>query len=172
MQIEIDSMINPFYIFYHDSQTLMKKHRSGMNALILVVSNDVRKKQEDKKEEKELTNEQKEAYFKCVELIMGAIDDENKAAVLMEKDDTQNNALMWCCTNGNIQSAQYLLKECPDEKTRSSIIEQRDEKGENSFHKAIYGGNIELIWKNVIHSEEGPDMPSRSPDINNSKILN
>ena len=118
-----------------------------MNALILVTSNDVRKKPQDKEAEKELTTEQKEDYFKCVELIMGAIDDENKKTVLTDTDESQSNALMWCCFNGNIQSASYLLDQCPDDKTKSSMIEQRDKNGENAFHRSIYGRNMDLIWK-------------------------
>ena len=108
-----------------------------MNALILVTSNDVRKKKEGKKDEKELSDEEKENYFKCVELIMGAISDKNKALVLKEKDGSQKNALMWCCANGNIQSATYLLDQCPDDKVKDAIITQETWGKSNCFHESI-----------------------------------
>ena len=121
-----------------------------MTALILVTSNDVRKKKEgNKKDEKELTDEEKENYFKCVDLIMGAISDKNKALVLKERDGADKNALMWCCSNGNIQSAEYLLKQCPDDKVKEAIITQKARGKSNAFHESIVGGNIKLT--RMIH---------------------
>ena len=115
----------------------MTRHRSGMNALILVASTDVRKKKEGKQDERVLSDEEKQNYFKCVELIMGAISDKNKALVLKETDESQKNALMWCCANGNVQSAEYLLKQCPDDKTKEAIIAQQTGEKENCFHESI-----------------------------------
>ena len=87
----------------------MKKHSSGKTPLLLVCSNDIRKKPDSgKKDEKVLTDEQKQDYFQCVELILDAISDENKAQVLKETDSEQKNALMWCCKNANIQSVCLL----------------------------------------------------------------
>lgn len=122
----------------------------------MVASNDVRKISEDKKEEKNLSDEEKrkkkkkrEDYFKCGQLILEAITDENKTTVLKETDNDNSNALMWCCANANMQGAKFILDNCGDDKTREAIIDQKDYSGYNCFHKAIQGGNMDLIF--MIH---------------------
>ena len=127
-------------LYVNDMKSLMKRHKSGANCLILVTSNDVHKKNEDKEDEKkELSKEQKQDYFKCAELILSTIDAENKANVLKEQDENGCTALMWCCANGNIRTANYILEQCPDDKVKQAVIEQKDRRGYNCFHKAIAG---------------------------------
>lgn len=134
---------------WKSKQNLMKKHRAGQNVLILVTSNDIRKKNDGKGEAKQLTDEQKQDYFKCVELIMSALSDTNKATLLREYDSSSRNALMWACINGNMQSAKYLLEHCPDDKTKKAMIDQKTSDGFNCFHSSIRGGNMKLI--RLIH---------------------
>ena len=143
----------------------MKTDGNGMNALLLVAANDVRKVSEDKKEEKNMSDEEKqkrrkkrEDYFKCAKLILGAITDEKKITVL-KQTARGLDALMWCCENGNMQGAEFILEQCPDEKTKEEIVTGSSGWGRKSpFHQAIIGGNMDLILTiHGIHKSFGKD---------------
>lgn len=137
-------------------QNLTETDRFGKNALLLVASFDIRKIGENKKETKNMSDEEKEKkkkkmdnYFNCMALILDKIRDENLITVLKETDNDNVNALMWCCVNGNMQGAKFLWDKCTDDKTREHILDETDKEGYNAFHKAIIGGNMDLIF--MVH---------------------
>eukprot|EP01083_Nonionella_stella_P114982 340444_1 len=115
---------------------VMQKHiENGMTALILAVSNDDRRKDEYKMEERR-------NYFECVQLMFDAA--KNKKELLFEVDNNHKNALMYSCANANIQTTTYLLSQI-DEKDQTLIIEREDTNKYNCFHYSVMGGNIDLV---------------------------
>eukprot|EP01083_Nonionella_stella_P314033 1129763_1 len=118
---------------------VMQKHTTtGMTALMLAVSNDDRKK--DTK--KELTEEERQSYFACVQMMFDTV--KSKKELLFEADNNHKNALMYSCDNANEQTTDYLLSQI-DEKEQMVIIGREDSKNLNCFHYSLMGGNIDLV---------------------------
>eukprot|EP01083_Nonionella_stella_P255556 876990_1 len=118
---------------------VMQKHtRTGMTALMLAVSNNDCKK--DSKNE--LTEEQRQSYFECVQMMFDTV--KSKKELLFEVDNKQKNALMYSCDNANVQTTNYLLSQI-DEKEQMIIIGREDSQKLNCFHYSLKGGNIDLV---------------------------
>ena len=130
-----------------DERNVMRKHKkTGMSPLLICVSNDIRKKVDGMKE---LTDKEKQSYFRCVQCIFNTVSPKNKDILLKEKDHQKYDSMAWCCRNGNVQTAEYLL-------SQSSAALRRDqmshyEHGLEYFIEAIRGRNVDLI--RLIHSE-------------------
>eukprot|EP01084_Bolivina_argentea_P059833 109299_1 len=133
-----------------NEENLTQKHVFNQKTpLLLCVENDIRKKQINKKEKK-LTEKQKESYFKCVQLIFSKVS--NKSYIVFDTTKQGIDCLMYCCLNGNIQSATLILSQLND-KHKKSLVSCVDSNGYNHFHHAVSGGNLELvkmIYKNLF----------------------
>ena len=131
-----------------DERNVMTSNKkTGETPLLICVSHDIRKKVDG---EKELTKKEKESYFQCIKLIMATVSPQNKDDLLKERDKKRNfNSIAWCCWNGNIETARFLLDQASDALKQKLMAHFEDDHP--YFVDAIRGRNVELI--RLIHTE-------------------
>ena len=84
-----------------DEANLTQQHPiSQSTPLILCVQRDIRKKSEDK-EAKVLSDEEKENYFKCVQLIFSKVS--NKRDLVLSMNSVDKTAMTFACDNANLE---------------------------------------------------------------------
>eukprot|EP01084_Bolivina_argentea_P081729 147967_1 len=156
-----------------DEKNLTQKHAdNGNTPLLLCVANDKRTK--PKGDEKVLTDEQKENYFKCVQLIFSKVT--NKMDLILDTESTkQKDALMFCCSLANLQTATFLLGQVND-KYKKKLCDRKSKQGggedfeKNHFHHAVKGGNLELV--KMIYEKMYKKYGKHKQIINDSNSLN
>ena len=131
-----------------DERNVMRKHKqTGETPLLICVSHDIRRKED---RQKELSDDEKQSYFKCVRTIFDTVSERNKDILLKEREQNKYDSLTWCCRNGNIETATYLLHHQMSDALRSDLM-VHNEQNHNYFLDAIYGCNVNLI--RLIHKE-------------------
>ena len=86
-----------------DEANLTRHHPSNQKTpLMLCVAADVRRKS-DNKDDKVLTEEEKQNYFKCVQLIFSKCAKNKWKDLVLAADSTDANAMYYSCTNANVQ---------------------------------------------------------------------
>eukprot|EP01083_Nonionella_stella_P151407 483661_1 len=127
-----------------DETNLTQKHpTTGATPLILCVENDVRTPPTgESANEKELTDEQKDNYAKCVKLIFSKV--QNKKHLLFDVNKSGTNAFMYAALNGNIEIVVFMLSAI-NEKYKKLLANRTDNKNWNCFDYAISGGNLQLV---------------------------
>ena len=146
-----------------DERNVMKKHKkTGETPLLICVSNDIRKKEDG---QIELTDDEKQSYFKCVQRIFDTVSEENKDNLIKERDNRYKyDSLAWCCLNGNIETAKYLLEIQSSVKLRNEMMRHHVEAN-SYFINAIKGGNVELIKLIHDHYEKATDHHKEVRDL-------
>ena len=130
-----------------DERNVMTKHKkTGETPLLICVSHDIRKKVDG---QKELTDEEKQSYFQCVSSIFETVSKQKMDFLLKERDQYAYDSIAWCCWNGNIETAKYLLSHCSASLRRDLMVHH--DHGHEYFNDAIRGGNVQLI--HLIHAE-------------------
>ena len=130
-----------------DERNVMTKHKkTGMTPLLICVSNDIRKKVDGMKE---LTEKEKQSYFRCCQCIFETVSAKNKDILVKEQEQHKRDSVALCCFNGNIETAKYLLEQTSDSLRRDQM--RHHAHGLEYFIDAIRGRNVELI--RLIHSE-------------------
>ena len=155
-----------------DERNVMLIHeKTGETPLLICVSHDVRKKVDG---EKELTDEEKQSYYRCVTAIFETVTEGNKDNLLKEKaavkGDTKRDSIAWCCFNGNMETAEYLLSQASKgNKGLRKRLMAHYERGHPYFIDAIRGGNVDLI--RLIHDEYiKSTMPNTMVNLRNKEM--
>lgn len=130
-----------------DERNVMTSNKkTGETPLLICVTHDTRKKMDG---QKELTEDEKQSYFQCVQRIFDTVSKENKDNLLKERDNQYKyDSLAWCCWNGNMDTARYLLGKMSHRYVTPRHFSQHP--------------LIRLIWAFQIEKEPNVSPPTRS----------